>query len=370
MCVIFIAESKRPTPEQVAAMYEANGDGCGFAYRINDGLDKDKNPINPRVRWEKGLMTLAEAQKMAAELPLPYVGHCRIQTVGGKKAALCHPFPILKNVPLDLKGTTNGFVLFHNGHWGSWRTSVLEAVWKTGAQIPSGKWSDSRAMAWSAAHFGTAILEFIDEKSVAYSADKVDLTGKDWDEEDGVWYSNKNWKRCLPNKTGGVVGINNSHGSFRSGDGRMGHVADWRPTSATEQANRICKFGSCVKDRVQGKEFCKVHQEDQEKKDKDRITNTAHKNDDLAVRLLADSGFKGGGPVGDGPFDRLGKMWQEKEISKKQYKKARKKMEKMISKRAHKQDKARKKSKRPLLPHLTSSKLSPCKNSSESLSVH
>lgn len=371
MCVIAIAETKRPTPEQVAAMYEANNDGCGFAYRYQD--EKDKT----RVRWEKGLMTLEQAQKFCAELPLPFVAHFRIQTVGGKKAQLCHPFPILKDVPLDLKGSTDGFVLFHNGHWGTWRNSCLEAVWKTGFKLPSGKWSDSRAMAWSAAHFGTAILEFIDEKSVAFSPEKVDLTGKDWDEEDGVWYSNKNWKRCLKTK----VGVDsNVHGSFRSDAGNVGldrHVGGngWRPTSASEAASRICKYGPCVKNREGSSEFCKGHQGEAKTKggNLSGAVATENNHDDLAVRLLADSGFKGGGPVGDGPFEKLLTMRKEKEISGKQYKRTRKKMDKMIFKRERKLEKIAKKQKslvQRATPQEHVSKLSLSKSSSPSLSVH
>jgi len=103
------------------------------------------------------LIDLKEAQELIAKAPLPFVCHFRIQTVGGKKAGLCHPFPVHDDVTLALKGETEGFVLFHNGHWGQWRSSVMEAVFKGQLKLPKGKWSDSRAMAWSAAQF---VLQF------------------------------------------------------------------------------------------------------------------------------------------------------------------------------------------------------------------
>lgn len=355
MCVIAIAEKTRPTPEQVAAMFEQNSDGCGFAWR-------EKKGDETRVRWEKGLMTLEEAQKQCAELPLPFVAHFRIQTVGGKRAALCHPFPILKEVPLDLKGSTNGFVLFHNGHWNSWRNSVLEAVWKTGYKIPSGKWSDSRAMAWSAAHFGVAILEFIDEKSAVISPEKLELTGKDWIdyEEKGLWVSNTNWTHRLKK-----VGVDNVHNRFRSGNVGLENAEGWKPTESRGNLKRFCKKSDCTKDRLEGKELCQRHQDE-----KDLITNKSKNNDDIALRLLTDPAYKGGGPAGKDPFDVLGKMWENKEISKKQYKKIRRKMEGMISKQAKRKIKMAKKQKHLGSPREQVAKLLPMMNSNEPLRVH
>lgn len=362
MCVIAIAEKTRPTPEQVAAMFEQNSDGCGFAWREKKGNET-------RVKWEKGLFNLETAQKLCAELPLPFIAHFRIQTVGGKRAALCHPFPVLKEVPLDLKGSTNGFVLFHNGHWNSWRNSVLEAVWKTGFKIPSGKWSDSRAMAWSAAHFGVAILEFIDEKSVVISPDKIELTGKDWNDldEKGIWFSNTNWVHRLKK-----VGVDNLHNRFPDGASErtvgLGgpNIEGWKPTSVSSHLNKYCKHGPCVQSRLEGMDYCKKHQDERDLQYNKKVKT----GDDLAIQLLADPANKGGGPAGDSPFDQLANLWQKGDISKKQYKKVRKKMERLLHKRNLKQVKSNKRQKRLGTPHKQVSALFPMMNSNVNLPKH
>jgi hypothetical protein len=104
---------------------------------------------------------------------------------------LCHPFPIDPEASVELEGRTKGYVLFHNGTWHSWKTTLLEAVVHLPAKVPLGKWSDSRAMAWSAAHFGIGFLELIDEKSVAFGVKDLEAFGTGWTVDKGVWASNR-----------------------------------------------------------------------------------------------------------------------------------------------------------------------------------
>lgn len=204
MCVIFICGKKRATPEAIADAFLANGSGAGAAWREEVPLDDDgpklddngkELPPEIKVHWEKGLMKEEEIQELAARIPLPHVLHFRIPTVGGAVPELTHPFPVEKTAPLWLKGTTGGAVLFHNGHWHSWKTWILELAKLSGGKIkvPRGYWSDSRAMAFAAASCGEGVLEFIDEKICLFTPDQVATFGAGWSFVQDMWVSNQSW---------------------------------------------------------------------------------------------------------------------------------------------------------------------------------
>ena len=187
MCVIMLASKVKPTEEMVSKAYFQNDHGAGIAWREKD---KEGKPI---VRWKKGLNE-DEIQEMIRDLALPFVAHFRIASVGGKRQSLCHPFPVDKHVDLALEGETRGYVLFHNGHWGEWKSFSKETALKMGRPIPVGCWSDSRAMAWAACNYGPGILEWIDEKCVIFGPKDLEVVrGNGWDEVNGVWCSNKSW---------------------------------------------------------------------------------------------------------------------------------------------------------------------------------
>lgn len=213
MCVIFIAEVVRPTGDMVEKAFRANGAGGGVAWR------KDKKT----VAWKKGL-DVEEMKELCATLPLPYIAHFRIPSAGqARQPELCHPFPIDHKVPLFLEGTTGGYVLFHNGHWSKWKEYSLEAAVKSDVDIPMGRWIDTRAMAWVASIYGLGILEFIDEKAVAFGpADIEVVSGTGWFEiEVGkgtdmkkFWASNRGWE----NYVGNIHGRGNFCGTDYSGE--------------------------------------------------------------------------------------------------------------------------------------------------------
>lgn len=213
-------------------MFEANPAGAGVAWR--EGVKKGDKVTNV-VKWEKGL-ALQEIRELCKSLPLPYVAHFRIPTVGGPKKALCHPFPIEKNVSLELKGTTHGYVLFHNGHWGRWKEFSLDSSAKNGFQVPTGKWSDSRAMAWAAAYHGLGILEFIDEKAIAFGPNDIEvfgggIHGNAWTViGGGIYVSNTSWQYTSTN-------FNRGGSTFKA----------------------VCMYGNCKADRIDGSRYCAEH---------------------------------------------------------------------------------------------------------------
>lgn len=184
MCVIAIVNKVRPTPEQVERMFKANDHGGGVAWR-EKGV----------VKWKKGL-DLAQMQELIATLPLTtFIAHFRIASSGAQIKALCHPFPIEAKVDLALEGETKGYVLFHNGHWANWKDFSQQTALRMAKPIPLGSWSDTRALAWAAHNYGLGILEMIDEKVVAFGPNDLEVSrGKDgWDDVGGIWCSNKSW---------------------------------------------------------------------------------------------------------------------------------------------------------------------------------
>lgn len=225
MCVIMLTEKTRPTEDMVRRMYTSNSSGAGIAYR---GTKRGK----PVVQWQKGL-NKEEIVELCATVPLPFVAHFRIPTCGGARPSLCHPFPIEKDVSLDLKGETPGYVLFHNGHWARWKDSMMEAIARQGFQMPSGKWSDTRGMAWWAAHFGVYTLDLIDEKAVAFGPTDLEIFGSPWmmaSEIKDIWVSNKGWEG----------------GSYMHGRGTFSSVC-WAP--------------KCTEEKYQSYNYCVDHLE-------------------------------------------------------------------------------------------------------------
>lgn len=189
MCVIMCAHrDKRISPEWVEGGFQSNPAGAGIAWRDRDTKNR------PIVRWAKGL-DLEQIQELVRTLPLPYCAHFRIPTCGGAIKRLTHPFPVEPTVDLALEGSIHGYVMFHNGHWGSWKRDMIETAARKGVKIPGDKWSDSRGMAWMAAHLGVGVLDLIDEKSIAFGINDTEIYGSGWTLKESVWCSNLGFER-------------------------------------------------------------------------------------------------------------------------------------------------------------------------------
>lgn len=188
MCVIMVADKGRPTDDQVERAFTTNSDGAGVAWREKG-----------EVRWEKGLQ-LEDAKEYCRDLPLPFIAHFRIATCGGKIPELTHPFPVHPDVSLDISGSMKGFLLFHNGHWTSWKTELLTDIKSRKLKVPPGKWSDSRAIAWMAAYYDLGILDIIAEKTAVIGPElkDLDIWGVGWSRVgpigEEILVSNKLWE--------------------------------------------------------------------------------------------------------------------------------------------------------------------------------
>lgn len=199
MCVIAVVEDndKRPTEAEITAMWKQNPQGGGVAWREGG-----------KVHWRKGLMTLEAMQDFLRRVTTPYIAHFRVSSCGdGGIPSLTHPFLVHPESPLLLEGSTEGQLLFHNGHWSNWTWDCKS--WITAAagriKIPQGKWSDSRALAFWVHHYGVGILEGkpfdINEKIVLFGPgeDDLDFFGpKDaWSVYHGYIVSNEYWLRGI-----------------------------------------------------------------------------------------------------------------------------------------------------------------------------
>jgi hypothetical protein len=233
MCVIMLVQEVRPTDEAMDKAWARNGDGGGIAWRVK-GKDGSLE-----VAWKKGL-NKEELIHLMKTVPLPYVAHFRLQSKGGVRATLTHPFPIDVKAPLTLEGRTKGYVLFHNGTWDKWDEAARQAAIMSRVKIPGGRWSDSRAMAWLCAIYGNGFMEFLpDQRGIAFGPNDMDIyTGWGWKEIDKVWCSNDlhiNPPVHQPN-----------HG--------------WSNHSSWQ----VCKFGQCRRHDTDEKGYCPEHQLDKD----------------------------------------------------------------------------------------------------------
>ncbi len=199
MCVIMLADQTRPTDEMIEQAWKKNEHGGGVAARVKraDGT--------PLVWWKKGLGK-EEMLHYNKTLELPYALHFRYSTSGGILEELCHPFEISPNTPYDTEGFTEGNVLFHNGTWNTnWNDQVLAValkVYDKGFQLPAGKWSDTRAMAYMASFYGPNFLDFIEQRGLVFGPTDFELFwGKDgWVDVEGITCSNdKFWTKKYTN---------------------------------------------------------------------------------------------------------------------------------------------------------------------------
>jgi len=144
------------------------------------------------VRYKKGLAA-SQVHQIAAKVGFPHVIHFRLATHGGKSPLLCHPFPISPTSPLALEGEAER-VLFHNGIWQDWEKYCIETVLSHHVKFPSGKMSDSRAMAWFTTIHGESILNLVDEKVAIFTPTRIEIYGSGWVEQEGIAFSNMHWE--------------------------------------------------------------------------------------------------------------------------------------------------------------------------------
>lgn len=187
MCVIMCCDEKTgwPTLDSLLDAEQMNGHGGGIAYIGKDG----------QIHYEKGISAKDIHAIISSGIKLPAVIHFRIATVGGVNPFLCHPFEITNQSALRKKGKCEA-VLFHNGHWDEWQDRCFDALIAKNTKLPSGDFSDSRAMAWLASQYGTTIFNLIaskDNKVAILSKHGIQKFGEGWTKVKGVDCSNNHF---------------------------------------------------------------------------------------------------------------------------------------------------------------------------------
>lgn len=255
MCVILVCDRSRPTPEMVKASWERNSHGGGVAWQHEYALSKDDKKAGRTrgrrvVRWRKGL-ELEEMLQLAKDLPVPFVMHFRIASVGPRIGDLTHPFPLIDGIPLDWEGESEKGVLFHNGHWNRWDETILDAAFKSPrpeVMIPDGAWSDSRGMTWLAHHFGYGVVDLVVKGS------RVVIMGPEEDD----FHLFGSWERRIAGpyeEGGGILPSNDSwkprnfRGSHSGSSGQKDHWTQRAPHSMAG-GNGGTSAGDSSKERV------------------------------------------------------------------------------------------------------------------------
>ena len=184
MCVIAVCEKNLPSLDDLQKMERTNNDGAGVAW-IEDGF----------VRWRKNLRA---EEILEVPFTLPVAIHFRMASIGGIHPELCHPFVVDRNADTKIEGSTKKSVLMHNGHWADWRSFCRNALRKVKGKIPSGRWSDTRALAWLSHLYGKEFLEIAEQKVALISPRGIALYGS-WVDHKGYKVTNTNFDYYMAN---------------------------------------------------------------------------------------------------------------------------------------------------------------------------
>jgi len=189
MCCI-LSCFNRPSYSLIQDIATTNRDGMGIMWT---------DPKTGLTRWEKGLDEDA-IHELSQHLPLPFLIHARLTTVGDSSPQLTHPFPIEQKPSLKLSGSAEA-VLMHNGHVGEWRMVAEECGLQLPRKNPFG-WSDTRVVASAIHNFGKDVVEaFSPSRFAILSGGEVELFG-DWldTKEEGIKSSSET---CWVSRYGG-----------------------------------------------------------------------------------------------------------------------------------------------------------------------
>lgn len=224
-------------------MWNKNQHGGGAAWRETQA---DGSKV---VCWEKGLMGdpgKERLRELAETLPIPYILHMRIATIGGVKPNMTHPFPIDKKSPNTLKGKTKGYVLFHNGTFKEWEKDGRALAITSGTPIPGGKWSDSRALAWMCSIIGNGLMEFHqDQKGLAFGPERED-----------IFLGSAGWEQVLDPDTNEKIWCSNDHFIPLTGKGSTNYNAN----RTTYEIKPYCDgVRSCLSTDLDKDGRCKDH---------------------------------------------------------------------------------------------------------------
>lgn len=188
MCVAIYkpAGVKTPSLKTLKKCWDSNPDGAGFSMRIDD--KKYTSHIKKGFMKWAAFKKAFEAANLADFEPELFI-HFRIATHGGVSAGNTHPFPISANVSLlQCPNVISNYTLMHNGILPITPDNVkISDTMAFCARLASGNIYLQPEAAFN-------LLEGLlgTNKLAIMAPEKVYLYGQ-WEELDGVYFSNLNW---------------------------------------------------------------------------------------------------------------------------------------------------------------------------------
>lgn len=196
MCIIAAkpAGVAFPTKATLQTCFNNNPDGAGFMSPTADGSGVE---IHKGYTSFSGFWKALKAARAATGDAAPYVLHFRISTQAGTRRDCTHPFPLSRNMD-DLRElhTTAAVGMAHNGiisltshtRRGITHSDTMEFVTDYASLIiksPADLQDPDRLTLLD--RLAGSRLAFMD------GAGNITRTGKGWQEQGGVWYSNNSY---------------------------------------------------------------------------------------------------------------------------------------------------------------------------------
>ena len=226
MCIIGYAPAGAQIKEEtVRIMFKGNPDGAGIMWK--------PTPFSA-VEIRKGFMTVEELIKAYYEIPVECEKaiHCRIATSGKISAACCHPFPIRAKATAMMNPVDkSNMALMHNGviHYcepvkGMKANYSDTMLFASRILYPFQKMLDKEALQ-------TLIEESTTSRLLIFRKDADTIMLGDWQYNDGVYYSNGNYKeRPIVAKYSYGSYYNNWERDYSYDDGNYNYLCDSAPT--------------------------------------------------------------------------------------------------------------------------------------------
>ena len=206
MCIIaYIPQGKQIQEKTIRYMFKGNPDGAGIMWKPKDGA-----PIEIR----KGFMKVEELIEAYYAIPqeCEKAIHCRIATSGKISVACCHPFPVRAKTTAMREAVDSAPVaLMHNG--------II--TYTTPAKGMASDYSDTMLFAsrilyplqkkLNEYHIQTLIENSTTSRLLIFRQDGETLVMGDWKFEDGIYYSNSNYKAT---SYGGYYGYGGWQGDY------------------------------------------------------------------------------------------------------------------------------------------------------------
>jgi len=262
MCLIIVKpEGKAMPPDNyILNAYNNNPDGFGIAWR-EQGMSK--------VAIQKGIMSIAGVYDLLDSIKNPVsktiVMHFRLATEGKVSPENCHPFPISNKVSeLQALEIESKYAIAHNGIILAFNSK------RWGTQAYGGNWnkdlSDTQEFiidylaGMGKALFNPKVMELIhdytESKFVILSQSHTQFIG-DFEEEDGLYYSNTSYKW--------QYGYYKIQTAADNKEGKTGVVYDKKGgVIAKYDANKVPKPAG-KRARALGWQWCEICNEDDER---------------------------------------------------------------------------------------------------------